>query len=210
MNFQSSRNELLGHTAVKNLNARFFDACYCTTAEEAAKKALSYISENASVTWGGSMSLEESGLLTMLKDGNYRLWDRENVPQEQKQDFYRQAFCADFYLMSANAVSITGELVNLDGTGNRVAALAYGPKNIIVLAGINKIAYTLTDAISRVRQQAAPLNTQRFELSTPCRQTGICADCTSPDSICAQLLITRLCRPKGRIKVILAGEPLGF
>ena len=210
MNFQSSRNELLGHTAVKNLNARFFDACYCTTAEEAAKKALSYISENASVTWGGSMSLEESGLLTMLKDGNYRLWDRENVPQEQKQDFYRQAFCADFYLMSTNAVSITGELVNLDGTGNRVAALAYGPKNIIVLAGINKIAYTLTDAISRVRQQAAPLNTQRFELSTPCRQTGICADCTSPDSICAQLLITRLCRPKGRIKVIRAGEPLGF
>lgn len=146
----------------------------------------------------------------MLKEGNYRLWDREAVPPEQKQEFYRQAFYADFYLMSANAVSVTGEIVNIDGTGNRVAALAYGPKNIIVLAGINKITYTLTDAVSRARQQAAPLNTQRFELSTPCRQTGVCADCTCPDSICAQLLITRLCRPKGRIKVILAGEPLGF
>ena len=210
MNFQASRNELLGCTAVKNLNARFFDACYCATAKEAAKKALSYIPESASVTWGGSMSIAEAGLLTMLKEGNYRLWDREAVPPEQKQEFYRQAFYADFYLMSANAVSVTGEIVNIDGTGNRVAALAYGPKNIIVLAGINKITYTLTDAVSRARQQAAPLNTQRFALSTPCRQTGVCADCTCPDSICAQLLITRLCRPKGRIKVILAGEPLGF
>ncbi len=210
MSFQSSRNELLGHTAVKNLNARFFDACYCATAQEAAQKALSLIPQGSSVTWGGSASLAESGLLSMLKNGNYQILDRDAVPLEQKEAFYRQAFYADFYLMSANAISLTGELVNIDGNGNRVAALAYGPKNVMILAGINKITYTLQEAVARARQEAAPINTQRFPLSTPCRQTGVCADCTCMDSICAQLLITRLCRPKGRIKIILVGESLGF
>lgn len=210
MSFRFSRNELLGHTAVKNLTARFFDAYYCASAQEAAEKALSFIPEGASVTWGGSMSLTESGLLSMLKDGSYQILDRDAVPLEQKQEIYRRAFFADFYLMSANAISLTGELVNIDGNGNRVAALAYGPKNVLVLAGINKITYTLQEAVARTRQEAAPLNTQRFPLSTPCRQTGVCADCACSDSICAQLLITRLCRPKGRIKVILSGEPLGF
>lgn len=210
MSFQTSRNQLLGNSTVKNLNARYFDACYCATIEEATEKALSYIPQNATVTWGGSASLEESGLLQKVKNGPYTVWDRDTILPEEKEDFYRRAFSADFYLMSANAISLTGELVNIDGTGNRVAALAYGPKNILVLAGINKITCTLPEAIARARQQAAPLNTQRFALKTPCRQTGICADCTCPDSICAQLIVTRLCRPKGRIKVILCGQPLGF
>lgn len=208
--FVSSRNALLGETVVKNLKNRHFNAWYCATKEEAAAQALSLIAEKSTVTWGGSMSIYECGLVDRLKQGDYHILDRDTAPQEEKAAIMRAAFSCDTFLMSANAISQTGELVNIDGNGNRLAALCYGPKQVIVIAGINKIAPTLEEAVSRARHTAAPLNTQRFDLCTPCRKTGACADCIGEDSICAELLITRLSRPAGRINVILVGEPLGF
>ncbi|MBP5661689.1 MAG: lactate utilization protein [Clostridia bacterium] len=210
MNVKGSRNALLGNTLVKALSARHFDACYCPTRADACAKALEMIAPGSSVAWGGGMSLIECGLIDALRAGDYVLFDREKVLPEDRQALYAKMLTADTFLMSANAISQTGELVNIDGTGNRVAALCFGPKQVIVIAGLNKAAPTLRDAVIRARSTAAPLNAQRFLLQTPCRATGVCGDCKGADSICAQIVLTRLCRPAGRIKVILCGEDLGF
>ena len=121
----------------------------------------------------------------------------------------RQALTCDVFLMSTNAVSQNGQLVNIDGTGNRVAALCFGPKEVIVVAGMNKVAGSLEEAYSRARKFAAPVNAQRFDFETPCSKTGMCADCLSPQCICSQMVVTRR-TSGGRIKVILVGEDLGF
>ena len=120
------------------------------------------------------------------------------------------ALSADYFLTSANGVSEDGQLVNVDGNGNRVAAIVFGPKYVIVVAGMNKVVRTAEDAMVRARTVAAPLNQQRFLKNTPCTLTGVCGDCKSPECICNQLLTTRNCRPAGRIKVILVGEELGY
>ncbi len=208
MNFREQRNELFGNTLVKNFEKRNFECYYCATKEEASDKALSLIEEGSSVTWGGTMSLSESGLKDKLFAGNYKIIDRATY--ENKNDAYIDAFSCDTYIMSANGVSATGELVNIDGTGNRLAALCYGPKQVIVLVSLNKVMPTLDEAVSRARNVAAPINTQRFGLNTPCTKTGACGNCTSDDCICAQILITRMSRPKGRIKVVFCGEDLGY
>jgi len=112
--------------------------------------------------------------------------------------------------MSSNAISVTGELVNIDGTGNRLAALIYGPSNVIILAGMNKVMPTVEAALSRVKNTASPINAIRLSRNTPCAVTGICSECQSPDCICAQTVITRRSNQAGRIKVILIGEELGY
>ena len=114
------------------------------------------------------------------------------------------------FLTGANAMSLDGEMVNIDGTGNRVAAIVYGPKNILVIVGMNKVMDSLDEAVRRARTVAAPLNQQRFQLPNPCTVTGTCADCKCQTCICNQILITRNCRPAGRIKFILVGEDLGL
>lgn len=211
MDYIKTRNDLLGATLVENFNKRFFESYYCSTKEEAKNKALSLIEEGSSVAWGGSMSIHECGLLDEIKGGNYVLIDRDKAKtQEERQDLMRQAFSADTFLMSANAVSQQGELINIDGLGNRVAALCYGPEQVIVIAGLNKVAPDLDSAIKRARSVAAPINTQRFNLDTPCTKKGACYDCISNDCICAQMVITRISRPKNRIKIIFCGENLGF
>ena len=117
---------------------------------------------------------------------------------------------ADVFLTGANAISLDGQMVNVDGSGNRVAAIIYGPKTVLVVAGMNKVVETLEDAVTRARTIAAPMNQQRFMLNTPCTKTGTCADCKSEECICNQIVITRHCRPGGRIKFVLVGEELGF
>ena len=117
---------------------------------------------------------------------------------------------ADVFITGANALSLDGQMVNIDGNGNRVAAIIYGPKSVIVIAGMNKVTETLDDAIRRARTVAAPANAQRFAGETPCRNTGVCGDCKSTDCICNQIVITRHCRPAGRIKFIIVGEDIGF
>ena len=199
-----------GKTLVKNLKSRHFDAWYCDTKEDALAKALELIPEGASVGWGGVMSAHEIGLIQALHEGNYNPIDRDRVPAEQRSEAMAKCMTADFFLTSANGLSLDGEMVNIDGLGNRVAAIIYGPKNILVIAGMNKVCDTLEDAITRARTVAAPMNQQRFTSPNPCGVTGICADCKSETCICNHIVITRHCRPVGRIKFILVGEDLGL
>ena len=129
---------------------------------------------------------------------------------DERFDLMRKSLSCDTFLMSSNAVSKEGELVNIDGMGNRVSALCFGPKQIVMIIGLNKVAPDLDSAIKRARNIASPINTQRFNLDTPCTKKGACYDCKSSDCICAQMVITRVCRPKGRIKIVFCGENLGF
>ena len=200
-----------GEILVKNLNKRHFDAYYCDTKEKALEKALELIPEGATIGWGGVMSAHQIGLVKALNEGNYNTIDRDKctTPDEKLQAAKDAMFC-DVFLTGANGLSLDGEMVNIDGTGNRVAAIVYGPKEVLVIAGMNKVSDTLEGAITRARTVAAPLNQQRFGLNNPCTVTGPCADCKSETCICNQILITRHCRPVGRIKFILVGEDLGL
>lgn len=204
--------ETLANTIIKNLNKRRMEGYYCATIEEAEKKVFSYLSDGCTVSFGGSMTLEETGMLTALRhDPNITLIDRATAtsPEETKKMF-RDSFSADYYFMSTNAITVDGELVNIDGTGNRVAALIYGPENVIIMAGMNKVAANVEEALSRVHNIATPMNCHRLGKKTPCSTTGVCADCLSPDCICNQVVITRRSGIEGRIKVILIGEEFGY
>lgn len=203
--------EKRGAILVKNLKSRHFDAYYCNTKAEALDKALELIPKGATVGWGGVMSAHEIGLIKALNVGEYNAIDRDRcATAEEKLQAAKDSMFADVFLTGANALSLDGEMVNIDGTGNRVAAIVYGPKEVLVIAGMNKVVDTLEDAITRARTVAAPLNQQRFQLNNPCTVTGTCADCKSESCICNQILITRHCRPVGRIKFILVGEDLGL
>lgn len=197
-------------TVVQNLQKRHFAVFTAKTKEEATALALSLIPKGSSVTWGGTMTLHEIGLSAALKAEDYRVFDRDTVPPEEKQAFMEAHFFSDWFIMSANAITMDGELLNMDGRGNRVAAMIYGPKNVLVIAGKNKLVKDYEAALRRVREYAAPKNAARFPIKTPCKQSGSCADCLSPDSICSNLVRTRLCFPEKRIKIILVDEALGY
>ena len=201
-----------GQQLVKNLKSHQFDACYCETSEQALEKALEWIPEGSVVGWGGATSAQEIGLLDVMRTGNYREIDRDKAhDMEERIHAMRQCLLADVFITGANAISMDGQMVNIDGNGNRVAAIVYGPKSVIVVAGMNKVVDTIEDAIARARTVAAPMNKQRFPAPTPCMVTGTCADCNSEGCICNQILITRRCNGgAGRIKFILVGEDLGF
>ena len=196
---------------VKNLQSRHFEAFYCDSAADALEKALALIPENALVSWGGAMSAQQIGLIDAIRSGAYRTIDRDKceTPEEREQAMKDALFC-DTFLMGANAMSIDGQMVSIDGTGNRIGALVYGPKSVIVIVGMNKVSDTLEEAIRRARTVAAPRNKQRFGGGTPCAVTGICGDCKSETCICNHIVITRHCRPVGRIKFIVVGEDLGL
>lgn len=203
--------EKRGKILVKNLQARHFEAYYCADKEEALKKALELIPEGASVGWGGAMSCGEIGLIDALKDGNYRAMDRTLAKTaEEREQMMHDMLHADVFLTGANGLSLDGQMVNIDGMGNRVAAIVYGPKSIVVVAGMNKVEDTLEAAVTRARTVAAPANNQRFGNDNPCSVTGTCGNCKNVACICNQILITRHCRPVGRIKFILVGEDLGL
>ena len=203
--------EKRGQILVKNLKSRHFDAYYCATKEEALEKALSLIPENDIVGWGGSVTCQQIGLLDAVRNGNYRPIDRDTCKtMEERNEAMRQCLLADTFLTGANAISLDGQMVNIDGNGNRVAAIVYGPKQVIVVAGMNKVEDTLEAAVTRARTVAAPMNQQRFGLPNPCTATASCADCKSETCICNHILVTRHCRPVGKIKFVLVGEDLGF
>lgn len=203
--------EKRGQILVKNLKSRHFDACYCANKEEALEKALEWIPEGATVGWGGAMSAQQIGLMNAVNNGPFNTIDRDKckTPEEKEQAAKDSLFC-DVFLTGANGLSLDGQMVNIDGTGNRVAAIIYGPKTVLVIAGMNKVEDTLDAAIQRARTVAAPMNQQRFQKDNPCTVTGTCADCKSESCICNQIVITRHCRPVGRIKFILVGEELGL
>ena len=205
------RYDLLGAKVLENLQKRHFDAYYCETKEDALKKAIELIPKEDVVSWGGSVSIDEIGLLDYVKK-NYKVIDRDTAKSpEERVDLMRQSLLSDTFLMSTNAMTEDGVLVNIDGNGNRVAALCYGPKSVVMIVGINKVCKTLDDAVSRARNIAAPINIQRFkDLKTPCYLKGSCANCKSTESICNQVVITRMSRPVSKIKIVLVGEELGF
>ena len=200
-----------GEKLVKNLKSRHFDAVYCATKEEALAAALQFIPEGATVGWGGATSARQIGLMDAVNSGNYRAIDRDacKTPEERDQAA-KDAMFADVFLTGTNGLSMDGQMVNIDGTGNRVGAIIFGPKKVLVIAGMNKVCDTLEDAVTRARTVAAPINQQRFLLENPCTVTGSCADCKSESCICNHIVITRHCRPVNRITFILVGEDLGF
>ena len=204
----TKRNDLLAQKIIKGLESRNMSGYYAATKEKALETALSLIPEGSSVTMGGAMSAHEIGLVEALKNGNYNFIDRDKAAD--KRAAMLAAYDADVFLSSANAMTDDGILVNIDGNANRVSAICQGPKKVIFIVGMNKVCVDLDSAMKRARNVAAPINAQRFGLSTPCAKTGKCMDCKSPDTICCQFLITRFSRHAGRIHVILVNESLGF
>ena len=211
MNVREMRNEVLGNRVVKALESRNMEAYYVKTKEAALAKALELIPEGSSISWGGTMSAQEIALTDALHKGNYDVYDREQVEtREEKEKIAHQALNCDFFIGSTNALSEDGVLVNVDGNANRVAAFAYGPKNVLLIVGMNKVVKTEADAMSRARNEAAPINAQRFGVNTPCVKNGSCFNCKSPQCICCQILITRFSKVPKRTKIILVDENLGF
>ena len=193
------------------LKKRNMEAYYCSTADEAVEQVLELIPAGDVVSWGGVATVDELGIKERLRHRGQPVIDRDTArTPEERMAMLHQALTCDTFLMSSNAISEDGQLVNIDGMGNRVAALCFGPKQVIVVAGMNKVAGDLNAAIARARNVAAPANAQRFNIKTPCAVNGQCGDCTSPDCICAQMVITRFSKIKGRIKVVLVGEDLGL
>ena len=195
----------------KALQNRGFEAYYCKTAAEARNQAIDLIPKDGSVSWGGSLTIREIGILDEVKARNYTVIDRDLATSpEERHEFMRQALLCNTYLTSVNAISEDGEFVNVDGMGNRVAAITFGPKSVVAIVGMNKVCKTLEDAYIRARNYASPLNVVRLNLTTPCNITGSCSDCKSNDCACSYIVTTRMCNIPGRIKVILVGQSLGL
>ncbi len=205
------RNQMLAAQVIKGLESRNMKGYFAETKEEALRLALELIPEGSSVGWGGSVSMQEIGLKDKICQGNYKVYNRDVFKDlAEKRATELAIMDADYFICSSNAVTEDGVLVNIDGMCNRVASIAWGPRNVVMIVGMNKIVKSVDDAVSRARNVAAPINTQRFNLDTPCCKTGACFDCKSPDTICCQFLITRFSRIPGRIKVILVNDELGF
>lgn len=205
------RNEKAAGKVIKNLARRNIEACYCPTAHEAVEKLLEMIPAGSSVTWGGSMSIRDIDIPAALANaGKYEVYDRDKAPDRAAAtEIYLKAFSCDYYLSSANAITEDGVIVNIDGTGNRVAAITFGPRNVIFVIGMNKLTQNVDAALARARSLAAPVNTARFDIQTPCKLDGVCHNCLSDDCICNYIHYLRH-SPKGKHKVILVGESLGY
>lgn len=201
------RNQALASTVIKGLKSRNMTGHYADSKEEALKLALELIPEGSTIAMGGCTSAHEIGLINALENGNYHYLDREKM---DAREGLMAAYDADIFLSSANALTDDGILVNIDGNSNRVSCIAQGPKKVIFIVGINKVCSDLDAAMKRARNVAAPVNAQRFDIKTPCKETGKCFNCKSPDTICCQFLITRYSRHTDRIHVILVNENLGF
>lgn len=208
----TKRNQLRAQQLIQALKQRNMEASYAATKEEALEQALAWIPEGSCIGWGGSVSIDAIGLKDAVRQGNYRVIDRDTAANaEEKEAMYRRILAdCDYFLTSTNAISQDGVLVNIDGTANRLAAMCYGPRHVLYIVGMNKVVATAEDALHRARNEAAPINAMRFGLKTPCSKTGCCYDCKSPDTVCCQILFTRFNHTPGRVKVILVEDSLGY
>lgn len=196
---------------IKNLEKRNMEGYYFPDSASCVKAITDLIQPDSVISWGGSESIKECGLMDAIHSGNYRLIDRTTAKTpEEGRKLYAEAVMADYYLMSSNAITLDGELINIDGNGNRVACLIQGPSYVLIVVGMNKVVADVESGYKRVRNVASPANTKRLNCNTPCFHTGRCGDCLSPDCICCQVVITRKSRHAGRIKVFLVGEELGY
>lgn len=211
MTTKELRNERLAQTIIKNLKRRHIEGFYCPTGADAVNKVVELIEDGSSVTWGGTMTVRDLGIPEALKRrGSLEVIDRDlATTAEEKQSMYLRAFSTDVYLSSANAISEDGVIVNIDGNGNRVAAITWGPKKVIFVIGLNKVAQTVEAALARARSTASPVNAARFDIKTPCQTDGVCHNCNSADSICNYVHFLRN-SPRGRHQVVLVGEDLGY
>ena len=198
-------------TIIKNLEKRNMTAFYCDSKEACRDKVLEIIGDGKSVSWGGTMSMKQCGIAEALAgNATLTILDRAKQPADKMKEFFKEVAVCDYYIMGTNAITLDGELVNIDGNGNRLASLIFGPEHVIVLAGMNKVSTDLPEALHRVRNIASPPNTVRLGKNTPCAADGRCHDCMSPECICNQVVITRRSREKERIIVILVNDNLGF
>ncbi|MBR3770881.1 MAG: lactate utilization protein [Clostridium sp.] len=203
--------ENLAKTIINKLEVRGMAGYYCHSKEEALAQVLELMKKGSSVTWGGSETLKEIGIFEAIRNGDYELYDRATAKTlEENRAFFGKAVTADYFLMSTNAITHDGQLVNIDGNGNRVACLICGPQNVIVIAGMNKVVKDVEAGIQRTHDVAAPPNAIRLDKDTGCREYGKCLDCLKDDCICCHTVVTRKSREKNRIKVILVGEELGY
>ncbi|MBQ0038632.1 MAG: lactate utilization protein [Clostridiales bacterium] len=206
------RYDKAGPKVVEALKKRHFDAYYCTTREEGIAKVMELIPAEDSVSWGGTMTVDELGIKDLLRQRGQQVIDRDTAADmDERMAIMRQGLTCDTFLTSSNAITEDGQLFNIDGNGNRVAAMIFGPKSVVVVAGMNKVVADMDAAYAHVRHNCAPAVVQRFpNAKTPCNVTGACADCIGEDSCCAYMVATRVCRPAGKIKVVLIGEDLGL
>ena len=188
------------------------DGYYVPTKEDAlALVKDKFLTKGVSVAWGGSMTLDETGVMDYLKESDCVVYDRMAPKTREEEKIMKgNIINADYFLMSTNAITIDGELVNIDGRANRVSFLCYGPEHVLILAGMNKVVSNVEEGINRVRNIASPPNALRLNKNTPCAANGRCADCVSEDCICSQIVVTRHSTIPNRIHVILIGEELGF
>ena len=198
-------------TIIGWLERRNIDGYYFETSKDAVEAILNTVPEGSKVTWAGSVTFIESGMKEALEKGNYELIDRDAInTKEEAREVYGKQVMSDFCFMSTNAITLKGELVNIDGRSNRLSLLLHGPQNVILLIGMNKVVADVESGIKRIRTSACPANTIRLNKNTPCSKTGVCGECLLDDSICSNIVITRRSTYKGRIKVYLIGEELGF
>lgn len=197
---------------MENLEKNNMEAYYVEDEAGVIKKISEFVKEGDTVSVGGSQTLFETGVIDFLRSGKFNFLDRyaENLSAEEIKEIFRKSFFADVYFTSTNALTENGELYNVDGNGNRVAAMLYGPDTVIVIAGINKIVKDVEAAILRNKQIAAPANNTRLNKNNPCTKVGYCMDCKSPERICNEYVLIRRQSRKGRIKVIIVGKELGY
>lgn len=205
-------NQILAEKIIKKLELRQMEGYYVPTKEDAlALVRERFLTAGKSVCWGGSVSLQETGIIDWLKESDCKPIDRNAYSTDEEQKAIKaQMVNADYFLMSTNAITMDGELVNIDGYANRVSFLCYGPDHVLVIAGMNKVVTDVETGVKRVRDIASPPNAVRLDKKTPCAENGRCGDCYCEDCICSQIVVTRRSGVKGRIKVILVGEELGF
>lgn len=208
---------------LENLKKNKMDAYYCDTSKEACELVKSLIRKGDVISSGGSVTLKQTGVYDIITSSDYNYLDRSRpgITREEVEEVYRKTFCADAFFTSANAVTENGELYNVDGNSNRVAAILYGPKSVVVVCGVNKIVKNIDEAVKRVKTKAAPPNTVRLGFDTYCSKTGrcvslnsenpeLCAGCSADGRICCNYVVCAQQRHVGRIKVIIVGEELGY
>ncbi|KUO74092.1 MAG: hypothetical protein APF77_00660 [Clostridia bacterium BRH_c25] len=197
---------------IENLENNNISAYRVETEEETLKKIEELIPAGSTVGLGGSMTLFEVGAIDFLRKGNYEVLDRykEGLTPAEMKEIFRKSFFADAYLTSSNAITENGELYNIDGNGNRVAAMLYGPDRVIVIVGINKLVKDVDQAILRVKETAAPANNKRLNKNNPCTKVGYCMDCNAEERICNEYTLIRRQGVKGRIHIIIVNKELGY
>lgn len=204
-------NRRMAEHVIEGLKKRNMEGFYCGTKEEAAKLIMEMIEPGSKVTWGGSASVGALGLKEAIQAGDYKVID---YPMEEKEKagspIYGQVVCADYFLMGTNAITVNGELINVDGASNRVGCLVHGPKHVIVIAGLNKLVRTVEDGYNRIQTQLCPIIADATNRKTPCGVAGFCTDCHSPECMCCNIVVTRHSRYTGRIKVVIVGENVGI